>query len=288
MDPLAVAERYFDAWNAHDSEAIASTFAPGGTYSDPRVSALDGLATGAHAASLWESFPDLAFEVSSIALTHDGRVNAEWVMRGTNSGSFQGLPPTEREVALAGADFITFAPEGIATVQGYYDSAEVPRQLGLDVIVQPSVIGPFAFGTSVRVNTGGMAVPGALALTMLEVRSDREKEDVRARTRAIAGDLAGTPGLISMLFTAVGHRMNTLSAWESPEAARALSRNAHHQEAVRWAFGPSGPGVGASFALFVRQDIHSLVRCETCNTMNLDPEVCRQCGAELPTASGLV
>ena len=41
MDPLAVAQRYFDAWNARDPEAIAAAFAPGGTYSDPNVP--DGL-----------------------------------------------------------------------------------------------------------------------------------------------------------------------------------------------------------------------------------------------------
>jgi predicted ester cyclase len=100
MDYLAVAEQYFDAWNAHDADAIAATFAPAGTYSDPQVSGLDGAATGAYAAGLWESFPDLWFELVSAEATPDARVAAQWVMHGTNMGSFVGLPPTGRGVSV--------------------------------------------------------------------------------------------------------------------------------------------------------------------------------------------
>jgi len=37
MHPLDVAHTYFDAWNRRDPAAIVSTFAEGGTYSDPTV-----------------------------------------------------------------------------------------------------------------------------------------------------------------------------------------------------------------------------------------------------------
>jgi steroid delta-isomerase-like uncharacterized protein len=67
-----------------------------------------------------------------VALTDDGSVAAQWVMRGTNTASFMGLPATGREMSLPGADFITFAEEGIATVTGYFDSGKLPRDLGLD------------------------------------------------------------------------------------------------------------------------------------------------------------
>ena len=78
-------------------------------------------ATGAYAAGLVASFPDLRFELVSAALTADDSVAAQWVMRGTNTGSFAGLPPTGREVALAGADFIRCGPDGIVAVEGYFD-----------------------------------------------------------------------------------------------------------------------------------------------------------------------
>src|SRR4029077_17534524 len=125
MNRLERAQRYFDAWNAPDAAAIAATFAPGGTYTDPSVHDLDPEATGAYAVGLAAAFPDLRFEIVSSALTEDGAVAAQWIMRGTNRGSFQGLPPTGREIALPGADFITFADGdgGIATVTGYFDGA---------------------------------------------------------------------------------------------------------------------------------------------------------------------
>ena len=57
---------------------------------------------------------------------------AQWVMRGTNSGSLKGNPPTERAVSLPGADFISAltARSGcrMFTITAWQD-AENPRQL---------------------------------------------------------------------------------------------------------------------------------------------------------------
>lgn len=35
MEPLEVAQAYFDAWNLRGPAEVAATFAPGGTYADP-------------------------------------------------------------------------------------------------------------------------------------------------------------------------------------------------------------------------------------------------------------
>ena len=59
-----------------------------------------------------------------------------------------GLPPTGKSVTVAGADFIRVAGGKIQTVDGYFDSRAVPEQLGLQVLVQPKEIGPFAFGNA--------------------------------------------------------------------------------------------------------------------------------------------
>jgi hypothetical protein len=37
MDATDVAQKYFDAWNRRDPEAIVATFAEGGTYTDPNA-----------------------------------------------------------------------------------------------------------------------------------------------------------------------------------------------------------------------------------------------------------
>ena len=59
-----------------------------------------------------------------------------------------GLPPTGKAVSLHGADFFTLRDGKVETVVGYFDKGELPRQIGLDVIVQPAQIGPFKFGIS--------------------------------------------------------------------------------------------------------------------------------------------
>ena len=86
---------------------------------------------------LWAAFPDLSFEIASKGLAGENLVAAQWIMRGTNTGSMMGLPPTGKSVTVSGADFIRVAGGKIQTVDGYFDSRAVPEQLGLQVLVQP-------------------------------------------------------------------------------------------------------------------------------------------------------
>ncbi|HEX6482684.1 MAG TPA: ester cyclase [Ktedonobacteraceae bacterium] len=51
-------------------------------------------------------FPDPTCETVAVhAITEDLAV-WRWVVHGTNTGSFRGLPPTGRSVVLRGCDFI--------------------------------------------------------------------------------------------------------------------------------------------------------------------------------------
>jgi len=184
---VETAQRYFDAWNRHDAGGIAATFAETGTYADPVTPGpLTGAAIGAYAQGLWDSFPDLSFDIVSVTENASGLVSAEWVMKGTNTGPFNGLPPTGAAVVLPGADFIRVDAGKIHSVQGYFDSGALPRALGLDVIVQPRAIGPFGFGTSVRASSGNIATPGAFSITWLEPARPKNRnrlETAAARSR---------------------------------------------------------------------------------------------------------
>jgi steroid delta-isomerase-like uncharacterized protein len=138
MSALDAAQEYFDAWNRRSPEGIVATIQPGGSYEDPMTGGpLSGPAIAQYAAGLFEAFPDLAFELINPAATGPNSVAAQWVMRGTNTGPLQGAPPTGKFVTLAGADFIGTDGNKVASVKGYFDSIEVPRQLGMQVIVQP-------------------------------------------------------------------------------------------------------------------------------------------------------
>src|SRR5215813_6571695 len=103
--PLNLAKRYFDAWNQHDASAIIATIAEAGTYADPVTPGpLTGGAIGAYAQALWDAFPDLSFDIVTITENVSGLVSAEWLMKGTNTGPFNGLPPSGTAVTLPGAD----------------------------------------------------------------------------------------------------------------------------------------------------------------------------------------
>jgi len=283
--PVDIAQRYFNAWNQHDVAAIVATFAENGTYTDPTTPGpLSGPATGAYAQSIWDAFPDLSFDINSIGEISPGLVSAEWMMKGTNTASFNGLPPTGVAVTLPGADFIRVEGGKIRSVQGYFDSGALPRALGLDIIVQPKAIGPFGFGTSVRASTGKTATPGAFSITWLEARTEEEKNKVHDSARKIAMELLAMPGFISWVGATVGDRMMTVSAWESVDDMMPLMKGGEHRSAVGRFFSPE-IARGAATGVWIPARLNPRwIRCGSCLKM-VDSEKSDGncvCGATLP------
>jgi steroid delta-isomerase-like uncharacterized protein len=283
--PVQIAQNYFDAWNQHDAAAIMATFAEGGTYADPATQGpLTGAAIGAYAQGLWAAFPDLAFDVVSVAENASGLVSAEWVMKGTNTGPFNGLPPTGAAVVLPGADFLRVAADKIRSVQGYFDSGVLPRALGLDVIVQPKAVGPFGFGTSVRASSGNPATPGAFSITWLEARTDQERAEVSESSRKIAIEMLGMPGFIGWVGAIVGDRMMTMTAWETTDSMAPLMKGGEHRSAVGRFFSPD-LSRGAATGVWIPARLNARwIRCTECSKMADSEKTAGKCGcgAALP------
>ena len=284
VDCLGKANEYLAAWNARDADAIVRAFAGGGTYRDPTTGEISGEAIGANAKRLWDAFPDLSFEVASIAEAGPGKVVAEWIMKGTNTGSFQGLPPTGRSVSLPGVDVIEIGADGIRSLKGYFDTRAVPEQLGLQVLVQPHTVGPFSFGMSVAVQSGKKTKPGAFGITTIW-NTDEETEEIRSLTRATATEMLRMDGFIGVTTLRIGGRGVTISAWEKPEHTRQMIRGGAHRQAMQrfWA----DLGEAAFTSVWVPDHINPLwVRCTACHKMS-DYEkhagVCA-CGQPLPEA----
>ncbi len=284
MNTSEIAQRYFDAWNNRDAAAIVATFAEGGTYSDPATQGpLQGEAIGQYAEAIWKGFPDLSFDIVSVAASNsNGLVAAEWTMKGTNSGPFNGLPPSGKSLSLPGADFIRIEGNRIRSVQGYFDSAALPRLLDLDVIVQPRSLGPFHFGVSTRVTSGNKAVPGAFSITSLEARSDEEKEKIRESSRKVAQELLSMPGFISFVGVTVGDRMMTVTAWETADAMAPLMRGGEHRSATSRFLGPELARGGATGVWMPARLNPRWIRCTTCSRMSNSAEPTCACGATLP------
>jgi steroid delta-isomerase-like uncharacterized protein len=284
MSYLDISKKYFDAWNAHDADAIVKTFADNGIYCDPTTGEISGDAIGANAKLLWSAFPDLSFEIVSLAEAGTGRVVAEWLMKGTNNGSFHGLPATEHAVSLSGIDVIEIGTDGIKTVKGYFDTKTLSEQLGLQVLVQPYKLGPFSFGFSVAVQSGRDTKPGAFGITTIW-NSDLQTEEIRTLTRATATEMLGMEGFIGLTTVRIGGRGITISAWEKPEQTMQLKKGGSHSEAMRkfWA----ELSDAAFTSVWVPHHINPMwVRCNVCNKMNdyeKNSGVCT-CGHSLPEA----
>ncbi len=283
---LQVFQSYADAWNRHDADGIVATFAEGGTYTDPTTPGpLTGAAIGEYASGLWSAIPDLSFAMERVMEGADGVLSAEWVMRGVNSGSMMGLPPTGRAVEVRGVDIAVVEDGKLRSVQGYFDAGAVPRALGLDIIVQPHAIGPFEFGTGLRVTGGSKAVPGAFSITFISARDKQDELAISESSQKILQELLAIPGFISAVTATVGDRMMTITAWETPESMKPLMQMGEHRAAVGRYFGSSDYGYGGMTGVWVPHHLGARrVRCLECDKMaSVEvPDGKCTCGAVLP------
>lgn len=288
MTALDAANAYFDAWNTRDPGAVLASLAEGATYKDPITERpVSGDALREYMETLWAAFPDLNFEIKSAAEMGNGRVAAEWTMRGTNHGPFRGLPPTGKSVETTGSDFIETVAGKVTSVVGYFDGGAVPRQLGLQIIVQPHEIGPFRFGNSAAVQTGATQAPGAYSITQLQARSEETALDIRERSRQVLSEMMETPGFIGAVTATVGMRLMTISAWTDEEAPARFMSQGSHADAMRSFFsGELAENGYTSVWSPVRKSPYWL-RCNKCGSMNdreKSGEAC-VCGAALPEPS---
>jgi ketosteroid isomerase-like protein len=77
-------ERYNDAWNAHDVDAIVSFHAPGMVFENHTAGErVEGADVGPHISRIFENAPDLAFRGRRL-YTRDGLVVSEWTATATN------------------------------------------------------------------------------------------------------------------------------------------------------------------------------------------------------------
>lgn len=282
MKPIDQARRYLEAWNIRDAKAIVNTFAPDGTYCDPSTGLIPAADLATSATVLWTGFPDLSFEIKSMADAGPGRVLAEWVMKGCNTGGFQGLPPTGKSVVVPGVDIFDIGVDGIKSVNGYFDTRSIPVQLGLQVLVQPNNLGPFSFGNSTAVQTGKKTRPGAFSLTTIWYEAS-QAEEISTLTQKTAAEMLKMEGFIGASFVKIAGRGVTLAAWETPEHMKQLMRGGTHAEAMRrfWA----NLGAAGFTSVWVPHRINPLwVRCKACNKMSdysSDSNLCA-CGQTLP------
>jgi steroid delta-isomerase-like uncharacterized protein len=287
MTALRHAEAYFAAWNAHDTDAILATFAPGGSYADPNVpDGVSGPHLAGYAGAIFAAFSDLEFEIVKQFEGGEGVIIAEWLMTGTHDGELRGLPPSGRKIAVPGIDVIEAGADGIHAVRGYFSNGTMMEQLDCQVIVQPKRIGPVSFGNSTYTSTGNTAKPGVLGITQIQVNDPEKREKLRDLTRATIQEIVTMPGFISTCTTmsADGHG-TTLTAWEDMDSAKAAVTGKAHSAAMKAFFAPDGIGDSGWTSFWTEGRMNArLMRCAECGVMAMlsaEDQTCA-CGAALP------
>ena len=113
-------ERYNDAWNAHDVEAIVSFHAPGMVFENHTAGErVEGDDVAPHLASIFESWPDLRFRGRRLYV-RDGLVVSEWTATATASDG--------RRLEWDGVDVFPFE-DGLILRKDVYSSSHRPRVL---------------------------------------------------------------------------------------------------------------------------------------------------------------
>lgn len=239
-------DRYFGAWNARDPDAVVAAVTDDGTYEDPVTGRpIGGDALRDYIAGLLVGFPDLSFDVESIASTDDTEAVGRWRMHGTNTGPMPQGPATNGTVDLPGIDVLTYDPaaDRVATIFGYFDTATMMAQLGLQAHLTPQDIeGVTRFGIGVHINSGREGAPGAITVTRIEI--DPEFQDTLVDTTTnIIMDLLGNDDYLGSTLATIGRDNFTVSAWTSVDAAKQALRGGAHAEAMRLAH---ATGIGAT------------------------------------------
>lgn len=80
-------------------------------------------------ATLHQAFPDIHFTVEDQVADGD-RVVTRWSATGTHRGAFQGIPPTNKTVKLAGTDIDRFAGGKVIECWTTTDDLGLLQQLG--------------------------------------------------------------------------------------------------------------------------------------------------------------
>jgi steroid delta-isomerase-like uncharacterized protein len=128
-------ERYNDAWNAHDLDAIVAMHAPDMVFDNHTAGeSATGAEVRAHIGAIFETWPDIEFTTRRLYV-REGLVVQEWTAAATHAKTMRRgdlvAEPTGRRVEWDGLDVIPFEGGLVKRKDVYSDSVSILRQVGL-------------------------------------------------------------------------------------------------------------------------------------------------------------
>ena len=128
-------ERYNDAWNAHDLDAIVAMHAPDMVFHNHTAGeSASGEGVRSHIGAIFETWPDIEFSTRRLYV-REGLVVQEWTASATHAKTMRRgdlvAAPTGRRVEWDGLDVIPFEDGLVKRKDVYSDSVSILRQVGL-------------------------------------------------------------------------------------------------------------------------------------------------------------
>ena len=128
-------ERYNQAWNEHDLDAIMSMHAPDMVFENHTAGeSAEGEEVRGHIASIFDSWPDISFSTRRLYV-RDGLVVQEWTASATHSKTMRRgelvAEPSGARIEWKGLDVMPFENGLLKRKTVYSDSVSILRQIGL-------------------------------------------------------------------------------------------------------------------------------------------------------------
>jgi steroid delta-isomerase-like uncharacterized protein len=128
-------ERYNQAWNDHDLDAIMSMHAADMVFENHTAGeSAQGEEVREHIGAIFESWPDIAFEGRRMYVK-DGLVVQEWTASATHSKTMRRgdivAEPSGQRIEWKGVDVMPFEDGLLKRKTVYSDSVSILRQVGL-------------------------------------------------------------------------------------------------------------------------------------------------------------
>jgi steroid delta-isomerase-like uncharacterized protein len=131
----AVIDRYNDAWNRHDVDAIVALHAPDMVFENHTAGErAEAAQVRAHIAGIFAAWPDIAFRTRRLYV-RDDLVVQEWTATATHATELRRgalvAPASGRTVEWEGLDVMPFENGRVKRKDVYSDSTAILRQVGL-------------------------------------------------------------------------------------------------------------------------------------------------------------
>jgi steroid delta-isomerase-like uncharacterized protein len=128
-------DRYNDAWNGHDLDAIVALHAPGMVFENHTAGeCAEGDEVREHIGRIFSSWPDIAFATRRLYV-RDDLVVQEWTATATHVSELRRgdlvSPASGKTVEWRGMDVIPFEDGLVKRKDVYSDSVSILRQVGL-------------------------------------------------------------------------------------------------------------------------------------------------------------